>query len=270
MKNSKAVILCVAVFSVFILQAQTFQGKAFYQTKRNFEIEMDSTQVNNEMQKELQAMLKKQFEKTYILTFNKEESIYKEEVALDKPQAGQSGIMIIVGGASDVLYKNVKAKNYTKAEEIYGKKFLIQDSLKTIAWTITKETKMIGKYLCIKATSSKMIDDFDGNFEKKQKQKEIQITAWYTPEIPVGNGPDFFEGLPGLIMELHEDKMHYVCIKIILNPKDKDLITKPTKGTKTTQTEFDTIKKKKAKEMMEQFQGGKQKKGKGFTMTIRG
>jgi GLPGLI family protein len=268
MKNRKAVILCVAVFSVFILQAQTFQGKAFYQTKRNFEIEMDSTQVNDEMQKELQAMLKKQFEKTYILTFNKKESIYKEEVILDKPQAGQSGIMIMAGGASDVLYKNIKAKNYTKAEEIYGKKFLIQDSLKTMAWTITKETKMIGKYLCIKATSSKIINDFDKNFKKKQKK--IQITAWYTPEIPIMNGPDFFEGLPGLIMELHENKMHYVCTKIILNPKNKNLIAKPTKGKKVTQAEFDAITEKKAKEMMEQFQGGKQKKGGTFIMNIRG
>ena len=34
------------------------------------------------MQKQMMEMLKKQFQKTFTLTFNTEESIYKEEVSL--------------------------------------------------------------------------------------------------------------------------------------------------------------------------------------------
>jgi GLPGLI family protein len=30
----------------------------------------------------------------------------------------------------------------------------------------------------------------------------VVTTAWYTPQIPVSNGPRNYHGLPGLIMEV--------------------------------------------------------------------
>ena len=71
-------ILCYT-FSLF---AQDFQGLATYKTQRKLDLKIDSTQVGGgEMQKQLMAMLKKQFQKTYILTFDKNTSIYKEDEA---------------------------------------------------------------------------------------------------------------------------------------------------------------------------------------------
>lgn len=250
------------------INAQTFQGKAYYQTKRNVNMKLDSSEVNNEMQKQIQEMIRKQFEKTYILTFNKTESIYKEEQQLAKPQS-QSGITIQVGSSSDILYKNIKSSIYTKSNEVFGKRFLVKDKLEALDWTISKETKMIGKYLCIKATHTKMVDDFDDDFEKKEEQKELNIIAWYTPEIPVSIGPEQYGGLPGLIIELHEDKMHFVCSKIILNPTDKIDIVAPTKGKKMNQKEFDAMNDKKSKEMMEQFKNNRKKGSNGNTFSIQ-
>jgi len=92
--------------------------------------------------------------------------------------------------------------------------------------------------------------------------------AWYTPEIPVGHGPELYGNLPGLILELHEDKMHYVCNKIVLNPSEKIKIVAPKKGKKINQKDFDALMDKKQKEMMEQFKNTRKKGKNGNTFTI--
>ena len=275
----KKLLFVTLLLSAFMVNAQNFQGKAYYQTKRTFTMntETDSTNtkkspVDDAMKKQIKEMLKKQFEKTYILTFNKNESIYKKqkELAAPKPQ-GEFVIEIVDGNT--FLYKNIQQKIYAQSQEEYGKKFLIKDKLIPLQWEITKETKMIGKYLCIKATAIKKVDDFDKDYNKKEKQKEIKIVAWYTPEIPVNNGPELYSGLPGLILELHEDKMHYVCNKIVLNPKEKTIIKTPTKGKVMNQKDFDALMQKKQKEMMEQFKNQRKKKGgngDSFTIIIGG
>lgn len=59
-------------------------------------------------------------------------------------------------------------------------------------WEITQETKKIGSYICHKA----LLENFRGrNYE-----------AWFTYDIPVPTGPWKFHGLPGLILEVHDDK----------------------------------------------------------------
>ena len=68
------VLLLCSTFSLF---AQDFQGVATYKTQRKLDIKIDSTQVGGgEMQKQIMDMLKKEFQKTYILSFDKNTSIY--------------------------------------------------------------------------------------------------------------------------------------------------------------------------------------------------
>lgn len=270
----KKIIIISFLFLATFTYAQEFQGKAYYQTKRNFEFKkakQDSTKekknsmVDKGMRDAIREMIRKQSEKTYILTFNKNESIYKEEKELNKPNPGQGGLMIEISDGNSELYKNTKAKIYIKSKEDFGKEFLITGAIESINWQMTKETKMIGKYLCIKATSIKMVDDYEGGFtmgeepKKKKQQKELKTVAWYTPEIPVALGPEMYGGLPGLILELHEGKMHYVCNKIVMNPKEKIKIAAPKKGKKINQKEYDVLMKKKHKEMMENFKNSRKK-----------
>ncbi len=260
------IVFLLSIFSF----SQNFQGKAYYKTMREFKIKIDSTgKIPSAEQIVIKEMIQKQMQKTYILTFNKTQSLYKEEVQLDEPMVAKNGITIKIGNSNDVLYKNTKNKTYTDSREVFGKRFLIKDTIKSISWKIEKETKKIGKYTCIKATATKLIDDYEG-FKKKEKQKEITITAWFTPEIPVSNGPELYYGLPGLIMELHEDKMHYVCNKLILNSKKPIEIKVPSKGKIVSKKQYESIMEKKQKEMMEQFKNSR-KKGKrnSFTQVIQ-
>ena len=85
------------LFSASILSAQDFQGIATYKSKDMIEIELDSTQVGG-IQDEIMVMLQKQFEKTFILTFDQEQSVYKEDEVLSPPCRGICGFWYDVWG----------------------------------------------------------------------------------------------------------------------------------------------------------------------------
>ena len=85
--------------------------------------------------------------------------------------------------------------------------------------------------------------------------KDKTITAWYTPEVPVSQGPENYYGLPGLILEVTDGVTTILCSKVVLNPKEKAEIKPLTKGQKVTQAEFAEIMMKKMKEMQEMYQG---------------
>lgn len=87
--------------------------------------------------------------------------------------------------------------------------------------------------------------------------KEVVITAWYSPEIPVNQGPENYWGLPGLILEVNDGQTTILCSKIVLNSKEKVEIKPSTKGKEVTQKEYNEIVMKKMKEMREMFRNNK-------------
>ena len=260
-----------------IVGAQDFQGKATYKTHRNMDIKVSTDQnaPNSAMQKKLHDQLKKMSQKTFTLNFNKSESTYTQNKEL-KPETQTGGVSIVMigdGGGNDVLYKDVNKKIYRNKTEISGKNFLIEDKLQTADWVMTAETKKIGKYTCYKATRSREEDRVsftmtDGDKEETKEKVTVTTEVWYTPEIPVSNGPGMFWGLPGLILEVHEGKLTIVCTELVLNPSDKVSIDKPTKGKKVSQEKFDKIMREKTEEMMERFKNNRKSKNKGESISI--
>jgi GLPGLI family protein len=110
----------------------------------------------------------------------------------------------------------------------------------------------------------------DEKEEKEPEMEERTITAWYTPQIPVNNGPAMYQGLPGLILEVHDGKLTIICSKIVLNPEDKVKIEEPTKGKVVNQKNYDGILEKKNKEMMERYAPRKGREGESISITIGG
>ena len=90
--------------------------------------------------------------------------------------------------------------------------------------------------------------------------KEIEVTAWYTMQIPVSQGPAEYWGLPGLILEVNAGKTTILCSKIVMNPTEKNEIKKPSKGKEVTKQEYNDIIKKKMEEMREMY-GGRNRRG---------
>ena len=140
----RTLILFFLAIMANVSLAQDFQGKAIYKTSRKVDIQLDSTQINSDQHQHMMDMLKKQFQKTYILSFNKEESIYKEDKELEAPQPAGIELVVVNTGGSDILYKNLKENRYTNQNESFSKLFLIQDKLKERDWTFSDEKKFIG------------------------------------------------------------------------------------------------------------------------------
>ncbi|WP_204346936.1 GLPGLI family protein [Psychroserpens algicola] len=282
MKLLVKLIIVSTLLCVTKVNAQEFQGVATYKSKRKVDIKLDSTQMASGMAEQMMEMLKKQFEKTYILTFNKEESVYKEDEALSAPQPQGMEVVMVSSGGSDVLYKNIQEKRYTNQNESFSKLFLIKDDLKAIEWTLASETKNIGDYTCFKATTTREVEVVESGIsingdkdlstaDKEPEMKEITITAWYTPQIPVSAGPGNYHGLPGLILEVNDGSETVICSKIVINPKNASNIVEPSKGKELTQDAYDKIMEKKLKEMEERFKSnGRDRDGENIEIRIGG
>jgi GLPGLI family protein len=283
----KIVIVLIVVISNSVFAQKEFQGKAFYESKTTMDMDgWGGQQMSEEQKKQMAERMKGMFEKTYILTFNRTESTYKEEEKLAAPGSGGSrwgGMMSSFTGGPQ--YKNVKNSVLLQEQEFFGKQFLVKDSLQPLKWEMGTETKQIGQYTCFKATAVKPVDEMDfSNMRRRNRDdddkkdgtktkdstkkeisdnpmdeievpKEITVTAWYTPQIPVNQGPGEFWGLPGLILEVNANRTTILCSKIVLNPAEKEEIKIPVKGKEVTKKEYNDIMKNKIEEMREMYGG---------------
>lgn len=266
MKSS--IISLVCLFIGLGSQAQGFQGKAEYLSKVILKNKPENTEKNSEKDAVLSASLldamKLASEKTYLLTFNKQECLYEEIQKLEKPKAPSNGMVISVKFESDgKSYIDAKAKTKIVEDEIFGKEFLIVDALVKPEWKLVDETKKIGDYTCYKAevvipVTEKQKSDYKDFLKKQenktslfpmQEPKDKVVTAWYTPEIPVSLGPKNYWGLPGLILEVNEGDLIMLCSKVTLSNKEVAEIKKPNTGKKVTQAQFDVLEKEKIDSM---------------------
>jgi GLPGLI family protein len=235
---------------------------------------MDSTKMAPEQMAEIQAQLKKQMERDYILSFTQTESNWKQAESLGGgPATASSGgmTMVINTGSQDrVLYKNLADQTFQREEDMMGKEFLVKDTLEAAEWELTGESKKIGNYTAQKATYTRIIDSqrfSTGMTEMENVKDTIQVVAWFTPEIPVSHGPENYFGLPGLILEVQNQGRILICEKIELNPSaDPVKIEQPKRGKVVSREEFRAVQEESMKQMMNQYQG---KPGSGNQFTIR-
>ncbi|NVK52722.1 MAG: GLPGLI family protein [Flavobacteriaceae bacterium] len=259
-------VLLVTLLTVTANSQSNFQGKAVYMSKTTMDMNFGGRQLSEEQKKRIQQRMKNMLEKTYTLYFNQTESTYKEDEKLGAPggRSSRFGMMSFTGGTR---YKNIKDAVVLEETEFFGKKFLISENGTKPAWKLSGDTKKIGNYICYKATLEKEVSalSFAGfgrrssrnnsDDKKEEKPKKMIVTAWYTPQIPVSQGPAEYWGLPGLILEINADRTTVLCTEITLNPKEKITIKKPKRGKEVTREEYTKIVKKKMDEMREQFRG---------------
>ena len=103
-------------------------------------------------------------------------------------------------GISEQIYKNRKDGKITMFDIVgLGDRYKGNDPVGVLNWAISSDTTSFLDYICQKATLK-----FRGrNYE-----------AWFSPQIPVNDGPWKFFGLPGLILKVKdtEDQFDFECI----------------------------------------------------------
>ncbi len=254
MKKNIFLTILIVLIASFSLVAQNVQGKAYYISNSKVNMDFGGRQISEAQKERIKERQKKLTTKNYVLEFNGPVSLFTEEEVLNQAVSQTSGR----GGAFRMLldqnagnyYKNVATQEYNAQRDIYGKQFLIKDSLRNFDWQLGNEVKVIGKYTCFMATAT--IPATNNIFEE-QEETTTTVTAWYAIEIPVSHGPEMFWGLPGLILELKTHNKVLLCSKIELGTEEAIVLTSPKKGKKVTQEEFDKLLTKKTKEVKEMY-----------------
>ena len=282
--SNKVVLILFTLLFATNIKAQDFQGQAYYFSKTTMDMSRwdRGGKMSEAQKKQMEARMKPWLEKTYILTFNKEESIFKEDEKLEGGPGGRAPSMWGSSFSAGLQYKNIKEKIFLQDQEFFGKQFLITEQMTPYAWKMGSETKKIGQYVCYKATttrpsselnftstnrrdrekkkeekkkdSTSVISDVNVAVavvkkEKEEKEEMVEVVAWYSPMIPVSQGPTEYWGLPGLILELSAGNTTMLCSKIVMNPEEKIEIKRPTKGEVVTKKEYNEIITGKMQEM---------------------
>ena len=95
----------------------------------------------------------------------------------------------------DEIYRNHDIMQTWSLQRFDLTSWIIYEDLEKPAWNITSETDSILGFTCLKAVTS-----FRGR----------EWTAFFTPEIPIQEGPWKLYDLPGLILKAYDSKKHYI------------------------------------------------------------
>ncbi len=248
----------MALMASCYISAQSFSGSATYKTASQVPFKMEGSDISPDQKKMMEERMAKAMQKEFELKFNRNESIYSEVEELEKE--GQRGMrfMSMIMGTGGILYKNVKEGTYLDKVEFFGKQFLIMDTIEKLDWKLEKGSKAIGKYQCNKATAQRVVtisrsETNDGESHDTTYSDTINITAWYSMQVPVSNGPAQYGGLPGLIMELNDGTTTMLCTRLSLKPGEEIEIKKPEGGEEVSQEEYERITQEKLEEMRRMY-----------------
>ena len=265
------ILYILIIFFSTTNNSQDFQGQAFYKTQTSMDFGSWGDRMSAEQKKSMKERMKPFLEPVYILTFDKTKSVYQQEERLDAPGSGGGrGWRRMWASSGGPVYKNIATKKTLQTTEFMGKKFLIANDSNKIKWVMEKEQKMIGNYLCFKATAQlpkpktmtsvwRKAEKENDSIKDKIEEEYQDVVAWYTPQIPVSHGPAEFGGLPGLILELSTERTIMLCTKVVMNPERRIQISEPTKGEFVSRSEFENIVEVKTKEMRDMWRGGRSK-----------
>ena len=231
MKKKVILHLNILSFFVMVFSAKAQTGKIIYQASSNFQLENKDGKADKQFEAINEAIENNPM--NFELTFNRGEAFFEMEDRIGTNDFQTKIAKVMLGGMKK-CYLNLETEEFLKQEIAYGETFLIP--INKPSWELFQTSKMIGKYKCYKATTHYTIVNDVGSFKKN-------VTAWYSPEIPYSYGPSGFFGLPGLILELTDDKRTYSATEISLNQSDYNIV-KPKKGVIITQEEFGKLREK--------------------------
>lgn len=176
-----------------VLTAQeNFKYKAIY----NLSYQPDSTDISSKQSESMVLYIGENFSRFSSLGKAVEDSLMETVDLGNKSMSEFARIRSLTPETkfNYKIFKNPAEGKIQFVEKIFKDKFKYEEDLKSQDWQIQAETKEISGYMAQKATTS-----FAGR----------EYIAWFTPEIPIPDGPYKFNGLPGFIIEIADLKDHY-------------------------------------------------------------
>jgi len=202
-KNKWIVLFFTFVFTFYNGFSQKMEyGKIIYGQKMH-----DTSVINqkkipenilNIIKHKITALKENSERINYELIFNNYNSIFKAQEIMDIDNQESLNNCILAADANGEWYLNLENNKSIRSLRFLDEKIIIKYP-EINDWVVSNETKKISGWNCFKAKKKKVLDN--GN--------EIEIVAWFTTEIPINLGPKNYNGLPGLIVELIENKFTF-------------------------------------------------------------
>ena len=103
---------------------------------------------------------------------------------------------------NNTVYADLGTQQQISKRKVFDETYLLRDSLQHIKWKFTDEVRDIAGYLCHRANG--LILD------------SVYVVAFYTDRIPVSGGPESFNGLPGMILQvaLPHENVSWIATKV--------------------------------------------------------
>jgi GLPGLI family protein len=135
-------------------------------------------------------------------------------------------ITLPLADQNNTIYNDLGTRITTNQKIVFDATFLIKDTTRKIKWKITGETREVAGYPCRRANGIMM--------------DSIYVVAFYTEKIHTAGGPESFNGLPGMILEVavpHENII-WVATKVTDVPVVDNTIYPPKKGKPITNAQL--------------------------------
>ena len=172
---------------------------------------------------------------SFVLKFNESEAFFEMRRGIVNSEDLKVKMAYILAQGDDKFYYNKTSDSVVMQTEVYGAKFRVLTKISDIEWKISNERKQIDEFLCYKATASFVTVNDAGTFNKN-------VVAWFAPGLPISFGPKGYSGLPGLILELQDDKTIYFLTHLnISKSTEKSTIEKLPKGKIVTKEQLDNL-----------------------------
>ena len=157
------------------------------------------------------------------LSINNSETYFYDNIGIGDNSSGGIEFAKAFSGFTSTTYSELNSPFYYQSfDDAALGKYVIKKQKIKYDWQLSTETKKISGFLCYKATFEDVVVNLLSG-----KQSKFLVTAWYTPEIPISSGPLFYNGLPGLILELDRRGVVFGVTHIEINPDKAPYILKP-------------------------------------------
>jgi len=202
-----------------------------------------------ERRENIAAWLNSGFNPTKIDTSFKTQNFeyrFKGRESLYMPEEGskETPIYFFYFGLAErnTKYINLNNRSEKSIKQIIDNEYLINDTLRTIKWKITSDTREIAGFQCRKATAIIM--------------DSIYVVAFYSDKILFPGGPESFTGLPGMILGVAIPRLHttWFATKVTPGEVKEEELKPPTKGKMINEKEYQELVKE-IKFKLKEFKG---------------
>ncbi len=166
------------------------------------------------------------YETTAVLLVDQQNSYYidngsvikNKELKKQVNDSGEISYFVPESNNRPKTYVDLSKDLLISSERLFRRNNIIKEKIPKIHWEIKKDTKKIGKFLCQRAK---------GYFRGRN------YNVWFTDQIPLPFGPWKLQGLPGLILEVKDDKNEVYFRVTKLDFKENVIIPKIPNNEKT-------------------------------------